>query len=550
MEKLQMPEYIFETSWEVCNMVGGIYTVLSTRSATLCKKFGDKLIFIGPDIWKENESPYFEPLEDLLADWRENFIQETGLNMRIGRWKIHGNPVTVLVDFKPLLYNKDAIYGHIWAKYGVDSLHGFGDYDESSMFGYATGMVIESYYRFHKLNSKNNVIAHFNEWMTTFGAYHIQEAVPEIATVFTTHATSIGRSIAGNHKPLYDYLSEYNGDQMAFELNMQSKHSTEKIAAHIVDCFTTVSDITAKECTQLLDKEPHIVTPNGFEDDFVPNGETFTLKYKAARLQLKKVAETLFGYELDDNVLFLSTAGRYEYKNKGIDCFIEALKSLSMHPKLNREVVAFIMVPANIKGPRADIAAKMQNSDAQVDYWNRHTTHELFDYMGDSVISAMRWFHFYNQQNEKVKVIFVPSYLNGNDGIFNMPYWDLLIGMDATIFPSYYEPWGYTPLESIAFSVPTITTDKSGFGQWVQDTFGNDHGVAVVHRSDYNYSQVADAIGSILFNFIHAEQSKIEKYRQEALNTSKKALWDEFIEYYYQAYSIAIKNKNLRLKIK
>jgi len=140
--------------------------------------------------------------------------------------------------------------------------------------------------------------------------------------------------------------------------------------------------------------------------------------------------------------------------------------------------------------------------------------------------------------------------LNGNDGIFNVPYWDLLIGMDASIFPSYYEPWGYTPLESIAFSVPTITTDKSGFGQWIQDTFGIEHGIAVVHRSDYNYSQVAETIGNILFKFTQADQGYVEKIRQNALKTSKKALWDEFIQYYYQAYSIAIKNRNLRLNNK
>ncbi|MBP1663330.1 MAG: hypothetical protein H6Q19_470, partial [Bacteroidetes bacterium] len=425
------PEYIFETSWEVCNMVGGIYTVLSTRAETLYKKFNDKLIFIGPDVWKDTESPYFEPSDTLHSEWRNNFTQKTGLNVRCGRWKIPGNPLTVLVDFTPLLNRKNEIFGHIWDKFGVDSLHGYGDYDESSMFGYATGMVIESFYRFYNLSAENNVIAHFNEWMTTFGAFHIKEVVPEIATVFTTHATSIGRSIAGNYKPLYDYLTEYNGDQMAFELNMVAKHSTEKTAAQVVDCFTTVSNITAKECKQLLEKTPHIITPNGFDDSIVPTGKAFDAKRKAARVRLKKVAETLLGYKLKNNVLFINTAGRYEYKNKGIDTFIESLKSLTNHPDLNKEVVAFIMVPAHIIGPRADLAAGLNGSDVTIDYWNKHTTHELYDYQYDQVISALRWFHFTNLPNEKVKVIFVPSYLNGNDGIFNMTYLDLLIGMDV-----------------------------------------------------------------------------------------------------------------------
>lgn len=549
MTRQQTPEYIFETSWEVCNMVGGIYTVLSTRSRTLCDQYHDKLIFIGPDVWGNNESPYFEQNNELLKDWKEHFIRETGLTIRIGRWKIHGNPVSVLVDFKPLFYKKDTIYAHIWEKYGVDSLHAYGDYDESSLFGYATGIVMESYYRFHKLTRKNNVVAHFNEWMTTFGAFYIQENVPEIATIFTTHATSIGRSIAGNHKPLYDYLSEYNGDQMAFELNMVSKHSTEKKAAHVADCFTTVSKITGLECTQLLDKTPDVITPNGFEDDFVPTGEDFTHKRMAARKKLTQVAETLFGYELKKDTVFVSTAGRYEFKNKGIDVFIESLKRLSGNPEVTREIIAFIMVPAHIKGPRADLAARLSNPEAEMDYWNRQTTHELVDYQNDSVIGSLRWFHFYNLKNEKVKIVFVPSYLSGNDGIFNMTYWDLLIGMDISIFPSYYEPWGYTPLESVAFSVPTITTDLSGFGQWVKDNFSKRHGVAVVHRSDYNFSEVTDSIAKILSEFVQFDKKEMDVVRTEALETSKKALWEEFIQYYYEAYAIALKNRDRRMKL-
>lgn len=547
MVKNITPEYIFETSWEVCNMVGGIYTVLSTRARTLCDKFHDKLIFIGPDVWKNSESPYFEQDNELFKDWRENCIQHTGLNIRVGRWKIHGNPVTVLVDFTPLYYKKDFIYGHIWEKYGVDSLHAYGDYDEASMFGYSTGVIMESYYRFYNLTKGNNVVAHFNEWMTTFGAFYIQEAVPEIATVFTTHATSIGRSIAGNQKPLYDYLNEYNGDQMAFELNMVSKHSTEKKAAHAVDCFTTVSKITGLECTQLLEKTPDIITPNGFEDDFVPKGKIFDEKRSKARAKLKQVAETLFGYELKNDVFFVSTAGRYEFKNKGIDAFIESLKKLTFKPELRRDVIAFIMVPAHIRGPKPDLAAKLFNPDAKMDYWNKLTTHELYDYQNDSIIGSLKWFHFSNFENEKVKIIFVPSYLNGNDGIFNMTYWDLLIGMDLSIFPSYYEPWGYTPLESVAFSVPTITTNLSGFGQWVMDNFEKRNGVAVVPRSDYNFSEVTKNIADILHEFFLRDEKGIENARTRALETSRKALWEEFIRYYYDAYQLAVANRDLRL---
>ena len=543
------PEYIFETSWEVCNMVGGIYTVLSTRAATLQQSHPDKLIFIGPDIWLDQTNPLFEELPNLYADWKAFTEAEYQLKIRIGRWNIPGKPITVLVDFMPLMIKKNDIFGRVWEQAGVNSIAANGDYDESSMFGYSTGMIIESYYRFFKLNSENQVIAHFNEWMTTFGAFYIINQLPEVATLFTTHATSIGRSIAGNHKPLYDYLNEYDGDQMSYELNMVSKHSTEKIAAHLVDCFTTVSDITSIECEQLLDIKPDVVTPNGFEDDFVPKGKKFNLKRKEARDTLRKVSEKLIGYKLTDDAIFVSTAGRYEYKNKGIDTFIESLKQLTLQTDLKREVVVFIMVPAYQKGFRTDLASALNNPDSKLYSWNRFTTHELHDYYNDNIMSAIQWYHFTNQQSEPVKIIFVPSYLNGKDGIFNKSYYDLLIGMDLTVFPSYYEPWGYTPLESVAFGVPTITTELSGFGQWVSHKPQSiETGVGVVHRSDYNSYLVENQIAKMIFKFAGFDIDEIKNVRKKASVIAEKALWKHFIYFYDKAYHIALTKKNKRMK--
>jgi len=546
-EKLK-PDYIFETSWEVCNMVGGIYTVLSTRAATLQKQYQDKLVFIGPDIWINKLNPNFEETVGLYADWIAFTEKEYQLKIRVGRWTIPGKPLAVLVDFMPLMASKNKIFGHVWEKEKINSMVGFGDYDESSIFGYATGMIIESYYRFFKLTSDQKVVAQFHEWTTTFGAFYIKDKVPAVATIFTTHATSIGRSIAGNNKPLYDYLDEYNGDQMAYQLNMVSKHSTERTAAHVVDCFTTVSEITGIECQQLLDKKPDVITPNGFEDDFVPKGKSFTAKRNAARASLRNVAEVLLGYELSEEVLFVGTAGRYEYKNKGIDTFLESLKRLSEYKDLAKEVVAFIMVPAYIVGPRADLVSALKHPKPKLYSWNRFTTHELHDYYNDSVMAAIHWFHFTNEQNKRVKIIFVPSYLNGHDGIFDKSYYDLLIGMDLTVFPSYYEPWGYTPLESVAFSVPTITTDLSGFGQWVShQPQGVELGVGVIHRSDYNGYDVAMRIAEMILKFAAYNQDEIKKIRKNAADIAEKALWKHFIQYYDEAYDIALVNRNKRL---
>lgn len=540
------PEYIFETSWEVCNMVGGIYTVLSTRAITLQEKYHDKLIFIGPYL-NDNPNPYFEEDKEILSDWVEYTLRTYHLKTKIGRWKIPGNPLVVLVDFSPLMIQKNEIYTKVWSQFGVNSMPAYGDYDESSMFGYVTGMIIESYYRFFKLKKNQQVIAHFNEWMTTFGAFYIRQNLAEVATVFTTHATSIGRSIAGNHKPLYDYLNEYNGDQMATELNMVSKHSTEKLAAQMVDCFTTVSEITARECAQLLDRQPDVVTPNGFEDDFVPKGKAYTTKRTEARKLLTKVAETLMGYELEKDAIYVATAGRYEYKNKGIDTFLEALKHLYEYNDMNRQIVAFIMVPAWVKAPRTDLMQSLKEAKLGV-VGDKVCTHELMDYYNDKVMSALHWFHIFNNPNESIKVVFVPSYLNGSDGIFNKTYYDLLIGMDLTVFPSYYEPWGYTPLESVAFKIPTITTDLSGFGQWVSSTpQGIETGVGIIHRSDYNSYEVVLKIAEMIYNFSKFNETEIKNTAKNAAKIAERALWKHFIVHYESAYQIALTNKNKRI---
>jgi glycosyltransferase involved in cell wall biosynthesis len=522
-------------------MVGGIYTVLSTRASVLQQRHGDKLIFIGPDVWKGKTNQYFTEDPELWADWKAYTKKKYNLSIRIGRWNVPGNPIAVLVDFEPLFSKKDEIFGQVWEKFGVNSIAAYGDYDESAMFSYSAGMVIESFYKFFKLTKKQRVATHFNEWQTAFGICYVKEFLPNVATLFTTHATSIGRSIAGNHKPLYNYLNEYDGTQMSYELNMVSKHSAEKTAAHLADCFTTVSEITARECTQLLGKTPDIVTPNGFEDDFVPKARIFTKKRKEARESLRRVAETLFGYKLQDNAIFIGTAGRYEYKNKGLDVFTESLRRLSeMNPE--REIVAFFVIPAHIKHKRADLAHSLQHPESPLASWNRYTTHELHHYERDSIIDGIRWFHLQNEAHEKVKIVFIPSYLDGNDGIFNKTYYDILIGLDLTVFASYYEPWGYTPLESIAFSVPTITTNLSGFGQWVSPHPQHiDTSVGIIHREDYNGAEVAAKIAEMIYDFASYDEPKVKKLRKTALEIAQKAHWQHFIHYYEKAYDIALR---------
>lgn len=547
-EKL-FPDYIFESSWEVCNKVGGIYTVLSTRAKTLKEKLQDQLIFIGPDCWRDKVNPYFSSDNALYADWQKQAAEE-GLKVKVGRWNIPGEPVAILVGFTPYYAIKNEIYGKLWENFQVDSLHAYGDYDEASMFSYAAALVVESFYK-HVVGEDKKVIYHGNEWMTGLGLLYIKKHLPQIATIFTTHATSIGRSIAGNNKPLYDYLFAYNGDQMAEELNMQSKHSIEKQTAWNVDCFTTVSEITANECKELLDKPVDFVLPNGFDNSFVPKGAVFTKKRKEARKRLLDVANALMGTDLDDDTLIVSTSGRYEFRNKGVDVYIEAMNRLLRDEKLKKNVLAFIDVPGWVGEPRADLRERLDSGKKYdtplevpaVTHWLKNMSH-------DNVLGMLKYLDMQNRKDDKVKLIFLPCYLTGDDGIVNKTYYDVVLGNDLCIYPSYYEPWGYTPLEAVAFKVPCITTDLAGFGLWANSEKGGyceiSDGVKVIRRTDYNYSEVADAIKDTVAEYSNFNAAEVKKSRANADKLSKKALWSNFIEYYYKAYDFALRKVEVR----
>ena len=497
---MKQPDYIFETSWEVCNRVGGIYAVLSTRAASMQAEHPDKVFFFGPD-FGEHSDIYFTEDKSLLKGWKAPHP------VRIGRWKVPGEPIAILLKYDSLWPKKDEIYAWAWDKFQVQSHAAYGDYDESCLFGYAAGMVMESLYKRLKVKGESlEVCMHANEWQTAFCIFYLEDHCPKIATLFTTHATGIGRSIAGNGKPLYDYFEGYNGDQMAAELNMVSKHSVEKQAAHYADCFTTVSDITARECKQLLDKPVDVVTPNGFEPTYVPKAKEFDARRKEAREALRKVAGDQLGGVVPENALFVCISGRQEWKNKGIDVFASALDKLAQKiyhsGQLEREVVAFVMIPYLDRAPA---------------------------------------------RKGKVSAVFVPYYLDGHDPLFGKTYYDLLIGMDVTVFPSYYEPWGYTPLESCAFHVPTITTSLAGFGAWAAKQ-KDQYGVIVIERNDSNFEQVATQIADDLLRFDRLSKEDKARARKEAAAVAKKADWKHFFKYYHQAYEIAITNSQKRNK--
>lgn len=540
------PDYVFETSWEICNKVGGINTVVVTKAMTLVEEYKDNLIIIGPDVWRETEAnPDFIEDKKLYRSWRKK-AQEEDLRVRIGRYNIKGKPIVFLVDFSPFIQHKDFIFKKLWEDYKVDSISGQRDYIEPAIFGYVAGKVIESFYKYN-LTIRDKVLAHFHEWMTGTGVLYLKKYVPQVANLFTVHATVVGRAIAADGQPLYDNLQEYNATAKARDYNIVSKHSLEKTTANNADCFTTVSEITASECEHFLEKKVDFITPNGFNDSIIPKNHVFDEKRQLARQKLKAVAEAVLGYQLEDDLMFIFNSGRYEFLNKGIDSFIRAIDATAKQTDLNKQTVAFILVPTDNYGPRQDVLENMQSEGNYRPLDNNNLTHNLHDAELDPIFNEIKDTGIKNNPEDRIKLIYVPASLRGNDGIFDLPYYDVLIGMDLGIFPSYYEPWGYTPLESIAFHVPTVTTNLAGIGMWVsRELVKINEGIDVFDRNVGKDPELIEALVNKIIQFTHKSDYDIQRARENAATIAKIALWDNLIKHYYVAYDMALKQTGSR----
>jgi phosphorylase/glycogen(starch) synthase len=513
---MKYPDYLFETSWEVCNKVGGIHTVVSTKAKTLVGKLNSNLILIGPDIRKENmENQEFEEDYSLFKSWK-SYAQSKGLKIRIGKWKIIGEPIVVLVDFSQYFSQKDDIFSDFWEEYGLDSITGGWDYIEPCLFGYASAKVIENFYEFYA-EAKDKIVAQFHEWMTGSGILYLKKHCPQIATAFTTHASVLGRCLAGNNMSLYSSLQYYEGENIANQFNMRAKYSMEKLSALNADVFTTVSEITNNECKQFFKKSADVITPNGFENDFVPQANEYKEISNNARKKIIEIAQKLTSTTILQDAFLIINSGRYEFKNKGIDVFIKALGEVNKS-KIEKDVVAVIAVPA-------------YNVDSQK----------------DAILNEIKANNLNNSQEDKVKIIFIPSYLDGKDGLVNIAYFDFLTGFDLSIFPSYYEPWGYTPMESLAFGVPSITTSLAGFGLWMKNgKYDIDKALSVIERTDENTEEVISKIKTTIEEFLKNDSKESQNLKAKAMNLSLSVLWKNLIDNYLQAYNIALSKAETR----
>jgi len=460
------PDFVFETSWEVGNMVGGIHTVLASKARTMRERFGDEYVCIGPKLLKEeNANKEFMPGD--LFPGLEATLSPLGISIVTGRWKVPGEPRCILIDFTEAYKRKDEILEWLWLHYKVDSLPGGWDYIEPVLFGYAAGQVIEIVTKSYLIPERRHVVSLWHEWMVGSGLLYVKHAAPEVATIFTTHATVLGRAISSGGASLEDVMHGTTAAQLAKSHSVVAKHSMESTVARESDCFTTVSSVTAKECTNFLGRSPDVLVPNGIGDNYPPSQWRDPDQVSASRHALFNLAELMTGRDVPrDRTDILLAGGRYEYVNKGLNLVVDALAELRKPLREdNRQVIAITTYPTAVVGPDRELMkARTENARAPQPHVCSHVLQEA---ERDPLSHHLARAGFHNDANDPVIALNIPIYLDGRDPLVPMQYYEMLAGAELTLFPSAYEPWGYTPLESVAYSVPTVTSDYAGFGKWV-----------------------------------------------------------------------------------
>jgi len=535
---MSAPHALFEVSWEVCNKVGGIHTVVSTKAKTLVSRFGDQYIAIGPWLLSSGQAHVREQFEEEsgFEEFSES-CRSLGIPVRIGRWRIPGRPRTILVEFSSLFAQKDAILSGLWERHQVDSIAGAWDYVEPTLFGHAAGIVIEKWFRERLDPRRARAVAQFHEWMTGSGILHLEDNAPEIGTVFTTHATMLGRSIASGGVSTEAGLEGRTPAEAAEAHGVRAKHSMESVCAREADVFTTVSEITAREAELLHGRRADPLLPNGIDLDVIDELAGATDR-AAAESELRALARRFCGEDLSHAVL-LCASGRYEFHNKGLDVLLDALATVDRKP--GKPIVLFALVPAGHSGVRSDVLARMRAPlDTIREPLAGVSTHNLFDADRDPIARRCAERSLRNALGSRVKVIHIPLYCAPDDGLLGLPYEAVLRGMDLTAFPSFYEPWGYTPEESLAVGVPTITTDCAGFGRFaLEQRLGPEQGVTILPREGLDDARVADLLAGMLERF--ASQSRVrDEVVRTCRGTAMRTAWSGLVGRYYEAFDRAL----------
>ncbi|RMD57809.1 hypothetical protein D6825_02830 [Candidatus Woesearchaeota archaeon] len=588
-------DLLVEISWEVCNKVGGIYTVVKSKIGQMQLKYGEHYFLIGPYFPKKAHGIFEESI--CPEEYKNCFekLKSEGIEIHWGRWITPGSPTTILIDFSKFTANTNDIKRKLWEWYGIDSLRTqWYDFDEPVVWAWAVGRLIEE---MKNTKPEKKIVAHFHEWLTSAGLLYLKRKNVPVSTVFTTHATTLGRALASMERDLYSELDTINPDEEAKKISpgIFAKHSIEKSTALNSDVFTTVSEITGIESEKFLSRKPDVLLFNGLDMSKFPTFEQASVRHKLFKSRIKQFLMYYFFpyYTFDlNNTLIYFIAGRYEFHDKGVDIFIDALKELNQklkEEKSNKTIVAFFWIPGNTKSIRTqlledktyfkDIADSLEDVHEEMHArilellvtgknisektlfpeslqfelkpklrrFKREglppiSTHELFDEEKDLIMNALKAAGLRNREEDRVKVVFYPIYLSGADGLLDTSYYESMQGSHLGVFPSFYEPWGYTPLEAAALGVSSITTDLAGFGRFIcaECTQERYPGVFVLKRYKRPRDKVISDLTKMMKDFAYFTDKERTENKIAAQKVAHRAEWRTFIENYIKAHNIAI----------
>ncbi|MFH1049214.1 MAG: hypothetical protein V1732_06145 [Patescibacteria group bacterium] len=592
---------LFEVSWEVCNKVGGINTVLVSKALEIKSFYKKNYLLIGPYFVDNAAGQFQEELPEAELKTVFSYLEKRGIKCHKGKWLIQGEPDVILIDFINFWPEANTIKRELWDNFKIDSLNAGYDFDEPALWSWAAGMLIE---QLAALRKEKRTIAHFHEWLSGAGLLYLAAKHSGVKTVFTTHATVLGRTLANSNVDIYSLLDKIDVNKEIYKYNIAGKHLLEKASANHAAVFTTVSEITNLEAKYLLGKKADVILSNGLDIEKFSTFEEATLKHRIQRNRIREFLQYFFfpyyTFDLEETLIYFA-ASRYEFKNKGIDITIKALGELN--EKLKKEhskktIVVFFWVPSAIRGIKMELLEhRIKYEDIKDSFkeiaqdakeklllslvsqkeinrqslfskefldeikrkiliFNRkgeamRCTHDLVD-PNDIILKKFKEANLNNNAKDKVKVIFYPTYLNGSDGLLNLNYYESITGSHLGIFPSYYEPWGYTPMETAALGVASITTDLSGCGRFIsQYVKGKKYpgifllkflsaSVESAVGGQRGESEVASDLADIMHKFSKLSTHERIQNKIAARDIAAKADWDVLIKNYLDAYNLAL----------
>lgn len=591
--------FLFEIAWEVCNQVGGIYTVIRSKIPSVINKWGqENYCLIGPYL-EDEASAHFDRATDFSSPIGQAVLkmQERGFDVHYGQWIVSGRPDVVLFNPYSVFDKLDEIRQQMWEDYHIAIPTDDELLNKVTAFGYQVLAFFQ--HLCHTGFCEGRLIAHFHEWMAGIPIPGIRKDNLDIKVIFTTHATLLGRYLAMNDPKFYDHLSFYDWEKEATKFNVKPIVEIERASAHGAHVFTTVSEVTAEECTHLLGRTPDLLLPNGLNIERFEALHQIQNQHVQKKEQIHNFVRGHFfqSYSFDlDKTLYFFTSGRYEYRNKGYDLTLEALARLNykmQQANIDMTVVTFFITRRPFYSFNPDVLqSKAQIEDVRsvceeikeqvgkrlytaitsaegpyefpdlgelvddylrlklrrnVQSWKSNqlpkiVTHTLKDDAKDDILNFLRTSNLINNRHDKVKLVYHPDFISTSNPLFKMDYTQFVRGCHLGIFPSMYEPWGYTPLECLASGLPSITSDMAGFGNYVVNEVENheEKGMYIIKRRGRDYDQSAEELANMMFDFVKLSRRDRIELRYTCEKTSQHFDWSNLGRFYDKAYKLVV----------